>query len=201
MSSRLKPVYLATAAANVFSRVRGVAWRLLLLASGCSIGRMKVGSGFRVRCGSAPFGLEVGPGLHAKRWCSFILDGGRLSIGSNLFMNNDCSINCLDSITIGDNCLFGERVAIYDHDHAFGGKLDTREGGFRRSPVVIGRNVWLGSNVVVLRGTTIGDDVVVGANCVVKGTIPSNTVLRASSDAQVLGRQREARAAVTGTIG
>ena len=36
-----------------------------------------------------------------------------------MFFNNDCSITCLNKITIGANCLFGENVKLYDHNHKF----------------------------------------------------------------------------------
>ena len=42
--------------------------------------------------------------------------------------------------------------------------------------VIIGKNVWIGSNVVILRDTVIGDNVVVAAGSVVKGNVPSNTL-------------------------
>ncbi len=41
----------------------------------------------------------------------------QLIIGDNVFMNNYCSINCLDEIEIGENTLFGEGVKLYDHNH------------------------------------------------------------------------------------
>jgi acetyltransferase-like isoleucine patch superfamily enzyme len=111
-------------------------------------------------------------------------------------MNNGCSINSHLSIKIGDNCMFGERVSLYDHDHVFEGPVDVRESGFRTAPIVIGRNVWLGTNVTVLRGSQIGDNVVIGANVVVKGVIPANTVVtdsarRTSASPEAVARKRK----------
>ncbi|UHA57884.1 hypothetical protein KDJ21_013390 [Metabacillus litoralis] len=42
--------------------------------------------------------------------------------------------------------------------------------------MTIGENVWIGSNVVILRDTHIGDNVVIAAGSVVKGNVPSNTI-------------------------
>ena len=48
---------------------------------------------------------------------------------------------------------------------------------FKTAPVVIGNNVWIGANAIILRGTTIGDNSVIAAGSVVKGNVPSNTLL------------------------
>ena len=44
------------------------------------------------------------------------------------------------------------------------------------APIVLGKNVWVGSNATILQGVTIGDNAVIGAGAVVTGDIPANTV-------------------------
>ena len=44
-------------------------------------------------------------------------------------------------------------------------------------PITIGNNVWIGANVIVLKGTVLGDNTVVGTGSVVKGEYPSNCVI------------------------
>lgn len=56
-----------------------------------------------------------------------------------------------------------------------------RRGGvkamqFKTAPVEIGNNVWIAANAIILRGTKIGDNVVISAGSIVKGVVPSNTV-------------------------
>ncbi|MBK8368419.1 MAG: hypothetical protein IPL10_13640 [Bacteroidetes bacterium] len=46
-------------------------------------------------------------------------ESGVISIGKNVFFNLGCSISCLESVTVGDDVLFGEGVKIYDHNHEF----------------------------------------------------------------------------------
>lgn len=43
--------------------------------------------------------------------------------------------------------------------------------------IVIGNNVWIGLNAIILKGTIIGDNCVIGANTVVKGEFPANTII------------------------
>ena len=97
-----------------------------------------------------------------------IAQDGELEIGDHCFFNTGCCITALESIRIGNNCKFGNNLVIVDHDHNF-----KKEGNseFISSKIVIGNNVWVGANVTILRGTTIGDDCVIGAGSVVKGNI------------------------------
>lgn len=115
-----------------------------------------------------------------------ILSGFHVVIGKGAkctikkaFFNNNCSINCLESITIGKDCLFGESVKLYDHNHIFS-SIDEpiSSQGFKTKPIVIGNNVWIGSNCIILKGVTIGDNVVVGANCLIYKDIPSNSIVK-----------------------
>jgi acetyltransferase-like isoleucine patch superfamily enzyme len=103
-------------------------------------------------------------------------NNGVLSVGENCFFNNNCSINCLGKIEIGNNNQFGESVLFYDHNHQY---LDKKrrisEQGFYVGTIRIGNNCWIGSNVVILQNVIIGDNVVIGAGCVIYKSIASNT--------------------------
>ncbi|OMP31783.1 acyltransferase [Mangrovimonas sp. DI 80] len=105
-------------------------------------------------------------------------DGGVLKIGRGTFVNANCSFNSLKEISIGDHCLFGESVKIYDHNHRFNAKdLLVEHQGYSLGKVSIGNHCWIGSNVVILKGVSIGDHVVIGAGCVVNMDIPNNTLV------------------------
>ena len=95
-------------------------------------------------------------------------------IGEHCFFNVGCSVTCIESVTIGNGCTFGNNVVIVDHDHDF---RNENRGCFVASPVSIGKNVWIGANTVILRGTKIGDNCVIGAGSVVKGDIPANSIV------------------------
>ena len=105
--------------------------------------------------------------------------GGELSIGEGFFMNRNGSINCRYKISIGEYCLIGENVHIYDHNHVFiDKKKPLANQGFKKKAVKIGDHVWIGTSVTILAGVEIGDNVVIGANCLIYKDIPSNTIVK-----------------------
>lgn len=109
-----------------------------------------------------------------------VQNGATLEIGNNVFLNNQCSITCLDKISIGENTLFGENVKLYDHNHSYQrteNNLKISHSEFTTVPIIIGKNCWLGSNVVVLKGVEIGDNCIIGAGCVIHKDIPANSTI------------------------
>lgn len=121
--------------------------------------------------------IFIGRNFRGRKNCFFNITSGRLIIGDNVFLNRSISINCHSEISIGDNCLFGEGVKIYDHDHSFSdtSKL-IKDQGFDSKRVSIGKNVWIGSNVIILKGVSIGDNCVIAAGSIVRNSVPSDTV-------------------------
>lgn len=125
--------------------------------------------------------FSIGNQVTIRENCAFwVGNNATVTIGNRVFMNNFCSINALESIEIGENTLFGEGVKIYDHNHAYthSPEFTISHTEFTKKAVKIGKNCWLGSNVVVLKGVTIGDNVIVGAGCVVYQDVLSNTMIR-----------------------
>ena len=123
--------------------------------------------------GTIRLGRNPTIGDHAE-----IKSRGTLVIGDRLSMNSFSRIVCHDSIMIGDNVVIAQFVSILDHDHAH----EFRDGamvlkGYLTAPVRIGNNVWIGDKVTIVRGATIGDNVIVGANTVVHKDVPSNCVI------------------------
>ena len=101
-----------------------------------------------------------------------------ISIGDNCYFNNSTVIISESSqgIYIHNNVLVGYNVQIFDSDFH---DLDPsrRFGGcIRQGRVVISENVYIGSNTVVLRGVTIGENSVIGACSVVTKDVPSNCI-------------------------
>lgn len=103
---------------------------------------------------------------------------GNLKLGKRCFFNNYCSINCMSNIVIGDYCIFGENVKLYDHNHCYLEKdKPIADQGFKTSDIIIGNNCWIGSNCVILPGVTIGDHCVIGAGCIVYKDVPHDSVV------------------------
>lgn len=128
--------------------------------------------------------LRLAPAAKFQVGAACVLDNdttiecfGQLTIGARVIFGHHCTIGCKERIEIGDDCLLAEMVSIRDHDHNFA-RLDIpiREQGATRAPVKIGRDVWLGAKVTILKGVTIGDGAIIGANAVVTRDIPSMAI-------------------------
>lgn len=95
-----------------------------------------------------------------------------------VFFNHHCSLTSLKNIYIGDDCIFGENVKIYDHNHNIDKKsIIFRKQGYNIASVIIGNNCWIGSNVTILPGVCIGNNVVIGAGSIITKNISDNTML------------------------
>lgn len=124
--------------------------------------------------------IKIGKNLSARRDFEIRASSGSILIGGGCFFNNNCTLVSLKGIKIGENCIFGENVLIYDHDHRFRERRGLiKDQGFVIKEVVLGNNIWIGSNVTILKGVNIGDNSVIGANCVIYKDVPENTLVRA----------------------
>lgn len=119
--------------------------------------------------------LIVGNNVIGRSFTNFSISG-TLYLEQNVFFNNYCSFNCLDRIEIGEDTMIGEGVKFYDHDHTFS-KDVIDKWNYKSAPIKIGKKCWIGSNVTILKGVTVGDNVVIGAGCLIRRDIPSNTIV------------------------
>ena len=123
--------------------------------------------------------------------------GGKLEIGKNFGMSNGCVVTAYDHIEIGDNVMLGPNVLIYDQDHDYRAEGGVAAMKFKTAPVVIGNNVWIGANTLILRGTTIGDNSVVGGGTVIKGEYPPNSVIVQKRTTEVIKQHDGANQSIT----
>lgn len=104
-----------------------------------------------------------------------VLDGGRLVLGRNSYMNESL-IQCASSITIGENCAIAGDVLIQDTD--FHPMLD--ENGNEKTytkPITIGNHVWICAKATILKGVTIGDGAIIAAGAVVTKDVPAHVLV------------------------
>lgn len=102
---------------------------------------------------------------------------GSLRIGDRTSFGDYVTVTCDEHIEIGADVMIAEFVSLRDYDHEYRSRsVPMRLQGFRRTPIHIGSDVWIGRSAAVLHGSSIGDGSVIGANAVVKGTISSYTV-------------------------
>lgn len=101
---------------------------------------------------------------------------GCISIGKNSGLNNNCLLTSFESIAIGENTIIGQGVKIYDHDHVYNTTDTIRNAGFTTAPVIIGNNVWIGSDSIILKGSVIEDNCVIAAGSIVTGIVPEKSL-------------------------
>ncbi|SDQ35394.1 Acetyltransferase (isoleucine patch superfamily) [Chryseobacterium soldanellicola] len=125
--------------------------------------------------------LTIGENVLLREYCNvLVFPNAKLIIGKGVFFNNYCTINCLEKIEIGDDTIFGEGVKLYDHNHLInkGTNFHVEKEKYTKSPIKIGKNCWIGSNVVILKGITIGDNAIIGAGCIIHKSVPANTIVK-----------------------
>lgn len=117
---------------------------------------------------------EMGEGTYIEP--TFRCDyGSNIRLGRWFYANFDCIILDVAPVTIGDNVLFAPRVGVYTAAHPIDAGV-RNEGLEFAKPITIGDNVWVGANVAICPGVTIGSDVVIGAGSVVTKDIPDHVV-------------------------
>lgn len=117
--------------------------------------------------------LEIGKNLRVRNNVSFRTDyGGKIKIGNNCFFNDNCSLNSQDEIILGNNLKCGQNVMFFDHDHDYKHDIDK----FVTNSIVVGDNVWIGANSIILKGVKIENNVVIAAGSIVREDIPENSM-------------------------
>lgn len=130
--------------------------------------------------------IKIGKNNRFRKRLKIIIEkDGVLEIGNNNFFNSDCSITCLEKITIGDNNLFGENVKIYDHIHVFNKSEENLRNKFITKPICIGNNNWICTNVVLLKNSKMNNRNVIGANVVFDGQIDSLKIVKNNKEISV----------------
>ena len=122
----------------------------------------------------------------------------RIVIGNNVFIGGGTTIDCVDSVEIGDDVLISFECLLMDTDgHPM--DLEARRGelprwkdrggrnwsGATTKPIKIGRGAWLGARAIVLKGVEIGEGAIIGAGSVVTRSIPPFT-LAAGNPARIV---------------
>lgn len=119
------------------------------------------------------FGYQVPDNLRV--FPPFYTDFGRnIHIGDNVFINACCQFQDQGGIWLGDGCLIGHNVVFATLNHDM--NPEKRQICIPR-PIVVGKNVWIGSNSTILQGVNIGDNSVIAAGAVVSKDVESNSVV------------------------
>ena len=114
-----------------------------------------------------PLNINYGPGVR---------------FGDDCFLNFGCTLLAIGGITIGDGAFIGPHCVLATEYHP---EDPATRHTLLTKPIVIGRNAWLGADVKVLAGVTIGENAIVAAGSVVTKDVPANMVV-AGSPARVI---------------
>lgn len=123
-----------------------------------------------------PGNLYIEPPFH----CDY---GYNLFCGSNVYFNVNCVVLDSSKVTIGNDVLIGPGTHIYTASHPL--DYEARKNSNLSKPVTIGDNCWIGGQVVICPGVTIGEGSVIGAGSVVTKDIPAHC-MAAGNPARVI---------------
>ena len=145
-------------------------------------GRLKI-DGIAFICPKVKFEIGKGAVLHLGRWswvgngCKVRVHEGEVRIGAKTVLGQECTISAFQHVSIGRECILADRVMLIDFDH---GVVEVerpiRLQGIYKRDVRVGHNCWIGYGAAILRGTTVGDNSVLGTYAVVTKDIPANSV-------------------------
>lgn len=170
----------------IFRRIRAL---LFFFVSGIKI------SMIGVHCKIKGHGLTIGKNVCIGDFCwiesvdqyfeqSFapIID-----IGDEVSMSDFVHISAIRHISIGSGTLIGSKVYIGDHSHGHYQDIQLWENEKNLIPlhrpladeanIFLGKNCWIGDGVVILAGASIGNNCVIAANSVLKGSFPDNSII------------------------
>jgi acetyltransferase-like isoleucine patch superfamily enzyme len=162
--------------ASFASRVRIVALRV----AGARIGRdCRIES---IQLPRNPWDIELADGVALDRDVVLLATGSRVSrpkiaIGQRTYINRWTMIDASLAISIGKDVMIGPSCYITDHDHGTRIGTPVSQQQLIELPTSIGNNVWIGANVTILKGVSVGNDAVIAAGSVVtKDVAPSDRV-------------------------
>ena len=140
-----------------YSEIQGLGAEGLIFGDNVTIGR-----GVMIRP-SSYYGGDLGVGLY---------------MGSNSSIGPHGYIGCSGKIIIGSNVMFGPKCSLFAENHIFSDmKTTIKSQGVKQKGITIEDDCWIGSNVVILDGVTIGKGSVIGAGTIVTKDVPARSVV------------------------
>jgi acetyltransferase-like isoleucine patch superfamily enzyme len=121
----------------------------------------------------------------------------KIDIGSGTYINRRTFLDAIESLVVGKHVAIGPNCYITDHDHGADATSPPLDQPMVSKPTRIEDRVWIGANVVILKGVTIGQGTIIGAGSVVTKSLPPG-VIAAGVPARVLRSRQELSGVVIG---
>lgn len=128
------------------------------------------------------FGAKIGKGVRIQS--PFMIHNAdqaeliysNLIIGNDCYIGRDCIIDLMDKINIGNKVTISHRAVLITHTHAGKSPLKDVQLKVTKGEIIISNGAYLGSNITVLEGVSIGAESIIGAFSLVNKKIPGNVV-------------------------
>ena len=107
-----------------------------------------------------------------------IFNADKLTVGSNVSINENSYLECKGNVEIGDDVMIGHGVSILSNTHNYDRiAVPMNEQGESSEKIKIGNDVWIGAKATVLMGVTVGDHSIIGAHALVNKDVPEYAVV------------------------
>lgn len=124
-----------------------------------------------------PFYRQLARGVEIRELCHFWCPGN-ISIGQGSRIGRASIVNAVGGVEIGDNVRIGPRLFISTADHVYTrSDIPIKNQGTDIAEVCIGNDAWVGANVSIMKGVTIGEGAIVAAGAVVTRNVRDRSVV------------------------
>lgn len=115
--------------------------------------------------------------------------GKGIEIGKNSSIGPYGYVGCSGKIKIGNNVMFGPKCSLFAENHNFRDNLQSiKSQGVNQKGIIIEDDCWIGSNVIILDGVTVGKGSVIGAGTVITNNIPRGSIVIDKKDKNIRNR-------------
>ncbi len=149
-----------------------------------SKGNLKIGNGVTIR---NDVELRIKDNSSIIIGDNVVIDNGvrllsandaKLIIGDGTRIGKNTIFNAGENIIVGDNCLISGNVSINSSTHSFKVKNSIYKNQYKHKKISLGKNVWVGANVIILPGVSIGEDSILDANLIINFDVESMNIVK-----------------------
>ena len=148
-----------------------------------NLGGARIGKGTRIpnMWANWPHQVRIGENCVLEPDIRFKFDGPwepgpNIEVGDKTFVGTNVEFNVRGKVVIGSQCMIGAGCRFVDHDHGIEANTPMGDQDCETSPIRLQDDVWLGADVVILKGVSIGSGSVVGAGAVVRTNVPPGEI-------------------------